>query len=133
MKPKVKTPTKETNATKQQTEGVLDDAICSSMSSDLARGIDDLISKAVTAAIGGGWTIADLRGRIRSIRYAGQPQELLTLDGEPILELWPVELKSSHEDGRFLMTATRRCRTFNKTNVDVDASPPLTPQNHAQR
>jgi len=83
-----------------------------SLAWDPAKVTDEILSSEITAMIGEGWIIADLRGRLQSVRVRDEPQETITLDGKPLVELWPVELETVNEGGKITIKATRRYRTF---------------------
>lgn len=83
-----------------------------SLAVESASEIDSILRSAISAFVGDGWVIADMRGRLQSIRIKGQPQETITLDGNPIIELWPIETKTINKDGIIRMDITRKYRTF---------------------
>lgn len=49
-------------------------------------------------------------------RVRDEPQETITLDGKPLVELWPVELETVNEGGKITIKATRRYRIFRPQN-----------------
>jgi hypothetical protein len=104
-------------AKKLKSDGPLDAADCSaSLARDSAKATDEIFSAEITAMVGEGWMIADLRGRLQSVRIRDQPQETITLDGKPLVELWPVELETVNEGGKITIKATCRYRTFRPQN-----------------
>lgn len=81
-----------------------------------AKEIETIISAEITQMLGEGWLIDDLRGRLQSVRVCNEPQETISLDGKPLIELWPVELKTVNEGGKITIKAIRRYRTFRQQN-----------------
>jgi hypothetical protein len=105
---------------KLRSDGPLDAADCSaSLARDSAKATDEILSAEITAMVGDGWMIADLRGRLQSVRVRDEPRETILLDGKPLVELWPVELETVNEGGKITIKATRRYRTFRPQNAEV--------------
>jgi hypothetical protein len=105
----------------------------SSLAHESAKNTDAILTDAITAVIGKGWQICDLKGRLACVKIQGQPQETYTLDGKPILELWPIQLETINEGGKFTIKATRNYRTFSPHNVQAMASADTqTPKSHGQ-
>ena len=100
-------------------------ACSASLAHDSAKATDEILSAEITAAVGEGWMIADLRGRLQSVRVRDEPQETITLDGKPLVELWPVELETVNEGGKITIKATRRYRTFRPQNNSASLPPVL--------
>jgi hypothetical protein len=96
--------------------GCVQGACSASLAQDTAKATDVILSQAITAMVGEGWMIADLRGRLQSVRVRDEPQETILLDGKPLVELWPVELEAVNEGGKITITAKRRYRTFRPQN-----------------
>lgn len=102
----------------------LDAADCyASLARDSAKTTDEILSAEITAMVGDGWMIADLQGRLQSVRVRNEPQETILLDGKPLVELWPVELKTVNKGGKITIKATRRYRTFRPQNNPLSRSP----------
>jgi len=91
-----------------------------SLARDFAKMTDELLGKAITAVIGEGWALLDLKGRLQSVRVRNEPQETIMLDGKPLVELWPVELETFNEGGKITIKATRKYRTFTPQNDQGD-------------
>ena len=89
----------------------------SSLAHESAKNTDAILTDAISAVIGRGWEVSDLKGRLACVKIQGQPQETYTLDGKPILELWPIQLETINEGGKFTIKATRNYRTCSPHNV----------------
>ena len=87
-----------------------------SLAHESAKKTDAILTGAINAVIGKGWQICDLKGRLSCVKIAGHPQETITLDGKPLVELWPVELETVSENGKITIKATRNYRTFSPVN-----------------
>lgn len=96
----------------------------SSLAHESAKNTDAILTAAIEAVIGLGWEVSDLKGRLACVNIQGQPQETYTLDGKPILELWPIQLETINEGGKFTMKVTRNYRTFSPHNVKGHATAP---------
>lgn len=81
------------------------------MNAEVAKNTDAILTDAITAVIGKGWQICDLKARLACVKIQGQSQETYTLDGKPILELWPIQLETINEGGKFTMKATTQTPT----------------------
>lgn len=57
-----------------------------------------------------GWTIAGLKNRLSLVRHVGSPVETLTLDGYPLLEIWPVEWDLVREGESWKYRGTQKFR-----------------------
>jgi hypothetical protein len=57
-----------------------------------------------------GWTLERLKGRLQLVRHAGSPVEILTLDGYPLLEIWPVEWDLVREGESWKYRGTQKFR-----------------------
>lgn len=64
------------------------DGLVGDLYADLTRKTDDTYAEAITRALGDGWTIEDVKGRLERIRVRGSSCETVTLDGKPILEIY---------------------------------------------
>ena len=94
----------------------------SSLAHESAKNTDTILTDAISAVIGRGWEVSDLKGRLACVKIQGQPQETYTLDGKPILELWPIQLETINEDGKFTMKCTLNYLTFPPQNVQGHAT-----------
>lgn len=80
---------------------------------NIATETDNIIREGLNRRLGEGWTLADLRGRITSVRYQGDKFETLSLDGVPFLELHDLEFPppAPFKPGEpCIVTATRNYR-----------------------
>lgn len=74
----------------------LDAADCyASLARDSAKTTDEILSAEITAMVGDGWMIADLQGRLQSVRVRSEPQETILLDGKPLVASGPRNWKPS--------------------------------------
>lgn len=62
------------------------------------------------------WMIGDIASRMVRVRVVGQESETITLDGKPLLEIWPPEIKNVQEGNSWKMVATVKYRTFKAQN-----------------
>jgi hypothetical protein len=60
---------------------------------------EHLMRDALTKALGDEWTINDVKTRCQLVRRVGETVEVLTLDGEPILELHDPEFTPPMMEG----------------------------------
>lgn len=56
------------------------------------------------------WTLIDISRRCSFVRYAGDPNEYLLLDGKPIMEFFPLESETVLGGDRYVMRMTQKCR-----------------------
>lgn len=75
---------------------------------------DEVIKAEITAKIGKDWSLASLQGRLQSVRVAGEPQETILLDGQPLVEFYPMEVETLHANGQFTINAILPYRTLSK-------------------
>ena len=66
------------------------------LAAQVARSQDGVIASAITVAIGEGWTLASLAGRLVRKVYPDKV-EVVALDGKDILELHPVRFEQVTE------------------------------------
>ena len=83
-----------------------------SLAQGMAEKTDKSIAEAITSSIGDGWNIAELKGRLGIVRLRNAPKETLTLDGKPIMELYPVELTTEQRGSSTVITAAQNYRTL---------------------
>lgn len=93
------------------------------MSSDIARGTDAIIGKAILLAAGDRWQVLDM-SRVQSRRFKGDTYQTILLDGEPILELHDLAFDSgAKSDTNYVMSATQRYCFLGKAK-DAEAHSP---------
>ena len=74
---------------------------------------DNLIRVAINEAIGNdAWIIGDIASRMCRVKKEGQESEIYTLDGNPILEIWPPTMETVQEGNSMKLVASRKYRTF---------------------
>lgn len=81
------------------------------MAAQMARSQDGVIANAITAAIGEGWTLASLTGRLVRKVYPDKV-EVVALDGKDILELHPIRLEQMTEGGSIKIKAVQDYRVL---------------------
>ena len=69
----------------------------------------------LNAAFPTGWTMDDVRGRCRLIRYTGSLIEMLFIDGIPALEIHPLEFTQEQTDTGWTMRVTQKYRRLNRS------------------
>jgi hypothetical protein len=90
---------------------------CSALAPGLAGQQSDIIRTCINEALGNeAWIIGDLANRMVRVRVVGQESETITLDGKPLLEIWPTEMKTVQEGNSWKMVATVKYRTFKAQN-----------------
>lgn len=94
------------------------DSAHSALASESAQKTDSILKDVITSEIGDGWTMADIEGRLVSVRVQGDPQEMIMLDGKPILELWPTEIKTEQRGNATVLVSSRSYRAFNRSDKD---------------
>jgi uncharacterized cupin superfamily protein len=78
---------------------------------DLARQLDESLREGVAARIGADVNLLELApGRLTAVSYSSDRERTLTycFDGEPILRVWPIEVKM---DG-YIVTVHRKAQRF---------------------
>lgn len=69
-----------------------------------------------------GWTMEDVRKRCEWIKVKGRPEETLHVDGEPVLEMHPLEFSDCILEGdRYVTRVTQQYRYIGR------AAPPQEP------
>lgn len=92
----------------------------SALASNLAGQKDNIIRVCINDAIGShAWLIGDIAPRMRRVKIKGQESETITLDGKPLLEIWPPEMKTVQEGNSVKIVATCKYRTFKAPNGEV--------------
>ena len=93
------------------------------MAAQVARSQDGVIANAITAAIGEGWTLASLAGRLVRNIYPDKV-EVVALDGIDILELHPIRFEQVTEGGSIKIKAVQDYRVLrpNAQAVGLDAA-----------
>lgn len=86
------------------------------MAAQVASSKDGVIATAITAAIGDGWTLASLTGRLVRKVYPDKV-EVVALDGKDILELRPMRLEQVTEGSSIKIKAVQGYR-FLRPNKD---------------
>ena len=82
------------------------------MSEGCTKKVDDVIRSAINAEIGESWSLADMKGRLQSVRRVDQPFQTFLLDGSPILELWDPEMTTERRGDSTHMVLTQQYRNF---------------------
>ena len=77
---------------------------------------DELIAVAITNAIGDGWTIASLTGRIAR-KVLHDRVEVVELDGKEILEMHPIRFEKVMEGGSINLKSVQDYRIL-RSNAD---------------
>ena len=86
------------------------DGIAMSLASGLTQKTDQVITDAIDNAIGKGWSIEGLMGRLERIRCDGDTYETITIDGKPVIELHDPELTTRDDDGAVVLVAEQKYR-----------------------
>jgi len=79
------------------------------LSAQVANGQDGIIASAITAAIGEGWVLSSLAGRLVCKIYPDKT-EVIALDGKDILELHPMTFEQVTEGGAIKIKAVQKYR-----------------------
>jgi hypothetical protein len=107
------TETSENTTSTEKPPSESDTVTCyESLAQGMAEKTDKSIAEAITSSIGDGWNIAELKGRLGIVRLRNAPKETLTLDGKPIMELYPVELTTEQRGSSTVITAAQNYRTL---------------------
>ena len=101
-----------------------------SLAKDLAKQTDEIIGAEITAMIGDGWTIDEMRGRLKRVQVRGDTKETILLDGKPLVELWPISMETQIAYPSVGINITRDYRTFRKPIESIpqeicNITPPL--------
>lgn len=70
----------------------LHDEINERLATGMAQEFDATLREAITARLGEGWQLEELRGRLTRLSYEDEVFEDWTLDGQPLLRAWPIEV-----------------------------------------
>lgn len=105
---------------------------CSAMSAKLAASIaktqDGLIGAEVTKRLGhSSWQVFAIAHRLKRCRVKDQPQEMWLLDDKPLIEIWPVELKTVQDGDATKLVASVQHRTFSSQNTGGQTCGPAAP------
>ena len=79
------------------------------LSTQIASSQDGIIASAITAAIGEGWILSSLAGRLVRKIYPDKI-EVIALDGKNILELHPMTFEQVTEGGAIKIKAVQKYR-----------------------
>jgi len=82
---------------------------CENLAAQVTTSQDGLISSAITLALGEGWTLAQLKGRLLRKVYP-DGVEIVSLDGTDVLELHPVRFEQVTEGGAIKIKAVQSYR-----------------------
>ena len=117
-----------------QGQGTLAAATGSALASGLAGQQNEIIRTCINEALGNeAWMIGDIVSRMVRVRIMGQESETITLDGKPLLEIWPPEMKTVQEGNSWKMVATVKYRTFKAQNESSSPAPGRTGDDAASR
>lgn len=87
-----------------------------SLSWQMARSQDAIIASAITAAIGDGWDLPSLTGRLVRKIYPDKV-EVIALDGKDILELHPMTFEQVTEGGAIKINAAQDYRLLHPSAI----------------
>lgn len=72
---------------------------------------ESVIRQALSRALGDRWTMVNVKERCQFIRQIGKPFQLLTLDGEPILQLYdPTYMQPIRDGDRYIAKMDQQYR-----------------------
>ncbi len=81
------------------------------MAAQITKSQDGVIASAITAAIGDGWTLVSLAGRlVRKVH--SDKVEVVALDGKDIIELHPIRFERGTEGGSIKIKAVQDYRVL---------------------
>ncbi len=95
--------------------------VCDNLAAQVTTSQDGLISSAITLAIGDGWTLAQLKGRLLRKVYP-DGVEVVSLDGTDVLELHPVRFEQVTDGGAIKIKAVQSYRLL-RSNVELRGRP----------
>ncbi|MBU0753269.1 MAG: hypothetical protein KJ787_03060 [Gammaproteobacteria bacterium] len=90
---------------------------CENLAAQVTTSQDGLISSAITLALGEGWTLAQLKGRLLRKVYP-DGVEIVSLDETDVLELHPVRFEQVTEGGAIKIKAVQSYRLL-RPNVEL--------------
>jgi len=73
----------------------LADELTRTLAFEIAERREAVLIHAVTLALGSGWSIADIEGRVRSVRIEGTTYETFTLDQKPLVQINDTNLEQT--------------------------------------
>lgn len=84
---------------------------------ETAGKLEGLLMVQINARLGEGkWALVDLRGRLTRITDRDNTSEIWELDGEPILQTWPIKVDTVTEGHAIKLVVTQPYRTFSPNN-----------------
>ncbi len=91
------------------------------LASEVAKSQDGVIANAITAAIGEGWTLVSLTGRLVRKVYPNKV-EVIAIDGKDILEFHPIRFEQVTEGGSIKIKVVQDYRVLHP-NVELSGTP----------
>ena len=87
------------------------EGLTSAASKAMMGKMEDEIRSAINSKIGYVWDLDEVRRRCRLVRYSHSSVEVLLIDGEPVLEIYPPEFGPLVNDGeKITQQITRKFR-----------------------
>jgi hypothetical protein len=78
---------------------------------------ESVIKQALSRALGDRWTMIDVKERCQFIRQIGKPFQVLTLDGEPILQLHdPTYMQPIRDGDRYIAKIDQQYRFLGRAS-----------------
>jgi hypothetical protein len=82
--------------------------ISSDISNAMAIDLEIVVRQRIKDVLGGDFNLPDIESRLGLLRKHGSSVEVLTLDGKPILQIHPIELKTVEEGLTVKVVATQK-------------------------
>ena len=96
----------------------LDATICSSLARHLSEQQDAGIRQAINNHLGWeDWSLEEVKPRLALCSYQGSELQTITMDGEPIMSIGPVEMNTEERGRSTFLRATRGYKILNETNA----------------
>lgn len=73
---------------------------------------DQIIAKAIATVLGEDFPLEALRGRLTMVSIAGSENRTLHLDGQPLIEFFPLRTSEEHRNGSHFINLSLPYRLF---------------------
>lgn len=77
---------------------------------EMVRKKEEEFRQVLDAAFPTGWTLDDVKRRCKLMRYSWSPVETLYVDGNPVLEIHPLEFEQIRTESGWTMKVTQNYR-----------------------
>lgn len=87
------------------------DEVTQRVAAKMAQQKEDSIKSALDR-LAPGWSLVDIARRCTFVRYTGDVNEYLLLDGKAIMEFFPLETEMVNDGEKYIMRVSQACRNI---------------------